>query len=491
MREKKVNLDIVKMKIGFGQNSNPTEYPYIALLNKGITELTSNKKPYITIFLNSKDNNYLYIGLCIGTGDQKNTDEKIKKNNKDEYKKIDCSYVSQINKIYRGLVNNKAVDEIDEAFEGKYSNTFVYYCKVNMQKRMTKDFEKDFFEKLSKMIAIYDNYAKNTNNKQIWEDNNILSEKNSINSCELINDLLKANKQVILQGPPGTGKTRLAKILAAKLVTSTSDKKDSEYLSLCENILIGSENDMVNKYKDQIKLIQFHPAYGYEDFVIGVNVETENGMLKYSVENKIIKKYADKANKNKDKEYVLIIDEINRAPLSSVLGELLYALEYRGKEVEIQHNRTLEIPNNLYIIGTMNSADRSIIGMDYALRRRFAFVDVLSNFYEIKELPIEKEKDRLLFNKIKRLFSREYISSGIKAEDIQIGNSYFIYNKDDVEHKEYKIRYEIIPILLEYYKDGMFKKKARFEYLAEVITIQNLFDKNAYKLYSYLNSSEE
>ncbi len=152
------------------------------------------------------------------------------------------------------------------------------------------------------------------------------------------------------------------------------------------------------------------------------------------------------------KNFVLIIDEINRANLSAVLGELIYALEYRGEAVQsmytIDDDNSLVLPPNLYIIGTMNTADRSVGHIDYAIRRRFAFVNVLP-----KDLTSElgNQFESALFAKVTDLFNTN-LSSEFKKEDVQLGHSYFI-----TEHIPINIRweYEIKPILLEYVKDGI------------------------------------
>jgi ATPase associated with various cellular activities AAA_5 len=152
------------------------------------------------------------------------------------------------------------------------------------------------------------------------------------------------------------------------------------------------------------------------------------------------------------KNFVLIIDEINRANLSAVLGELIYALEYRGEAVQsmytIDEDNSLVLPPNLYIIGTMNTADRSVGHIDYAIRRRFAFVNVLP-----KDLTSElgNQFESTLFAKVTNLFNTN-LSSEFKKEDVQLGHSYFI-----TEHTPIDIRweYEIKPILLEYVKDGI------------------------------------
>lgn len=170
------------------------------------------------------------------------------------------------------------------------------------------------------------------------------------------------------------------------------------------------------------------------------------------------------------KNYILIIDEINRANLSSVLGELIYALEYRGKAVEsmyeVEGENKLILPPNLYIIGTMNTADRSVGHIDYAIRRRFAFVDILPKDLSEEEGIIFHST---LFHQVSELFETS-LSPEFEKKDVQLGHSYFIQKKEEDENgnevlvpNDFNIRleYEIKPILLEYVKDGILKESAR------------------------------
>lgn len=198
------------------------------------------------------------------------------------------------------------------------------------------------------------------------------------------------------------------------------------------------------------------------------------------IEKEEIEYNPTKESKINEKNYVLIIDEINRANLSSVLGELIYALEYRGKFVEsiyeVNGKNELVLPPNLYIIGTMNTADRSVGHIDYAIRRRFAFLDVLPK--ELKDDTIVFHKD--IFRKVSELFIENYddyntdekialkraktLSAEFRPEDVWIGHSYFIQKKLDdgsLEPQDFRIRvdYEIKPILLEYVKDGVLTGK--------------------------------
>lgn len=267
-----------------------------------------------------------------------------------------------------------------------------------------------------------------------------------------IKNILEFKKQIILQGAPGTGKTYTAKEIAKEM--------DCGY-----------------------EVIQFHPSYTYEDFVRGIVSKTdENGYISYEVEDKILMNAIEKAKEHE--KYILIIDEINRANLPSVLGELLYALEYREEPVICPYKKDKEddgkiiIPKNLYIIGTMNTADRSIGSIDYAVRRRFAFYTVKANEDFIKDTY-----SKTVFKYIKNEIIEKHLSEEYYIDDIMIGHSYFIfsdeaYSDEDLAYKymNFSLQYNIIPLLEEYYKDGILidkdeevMKKLDYDKLIEAI----------------------
>lgn len=178
----------------------------------------------------------------------------------------------------------------------------------------------------------------------------------------------------------------------------------------------------------------------------------------------------DDKNKNKEVEkFILVIDEINRANLSTVLGELIYALEYRGSKVKSIYREdecsSLILPPNLYIIGTMNTADRSVGHIDYAIRRRFAFVDVEPKVLESNDEMIFNSE---LFNKVSKLIE-EYQTQEFPLKDIQLGHSYFIQKRSRDENNNevltpvdmhLRLDFEIKPILREYVKDGILRAEA-------------------------------
>ena len=226
--------------------------------------------------------------------------------------------------------------------------------------------------------------------------------------------------QAIIYGPPGTGKTYIAEKIASHL------------LSGCDGFY---------------KIIQFHPAYTYEDFVQGLRPQIrDDNLLEYKLLPGRFMEFCERS-KQTESTCLLIIDEINRANLSRVLGELMYLLEYRDKEIPLASGETLRIPENARIIGTMNTADRSIALVDYALRRRFAFFalrpnyDVLRHFHEQRGISING-----LITVLRQL------NAEIGDPHYEVGHSFFLID-NLFDHLEDIWEMEILPYLEEYFFD--------------------------------------
>ena len=344
---------------------------------------------------------------------------------------------------------------------------------------------------------------------------NIASGKSTqtFDNIRLYKDLYKNTRNIIFYGPQGTGKTRKAKIDAVKLVTGELDMDDTSALKRAKEIISNQDKD----YGGRICLVQFHPSYSYNDFIETIDMTkltSGSNAGSSGFDDRIFKRFAQEAgdaateflnSEDKDEQagapiFVLIIDEINRANVAEVLGELLYGLEYRGAEITTGiSNSKFSVPDNLYIIGTMNTADRSLQNLDYAVRRRFSFVEVESrnpgaqnkgdetkDFYIIKgdeDNAGEKYFMKKAFDQMKSDITAS-VARGIEPRDIMPGISYFIVDsKDDSydkDHFEYKINYELIPLLQEYVKDGMFTKRNMIDTENKKTLIQLVKEKRYY-----------
>jgi 5-methylcytosine-specific restriction protein B len=237
---------------------------------------------------------------------------------------------------------------------------------------------------------------------------------------------IERKKQGILYGSPGTGKTYIAEGLAKHLIRSSDGLKE---------------------------LIQFHPAYAYEDFIQGIRPQSQDGALKYPLVPGRFIEFCEKA------EFcqglcVLIIDEINRANLAQVFGELMYLLEYRDKKIPLAgSSEPFSIPDNVRIIGTMNTADRSIAIVDHALRRRFAFIELRPN-YDVLRRYHEKNQTGFQVDGLIEILKR--LNNAIADKHYEVGISYF-FTENLAEHIEDIWQMEIEPYLEEYFYDQLEK----------------------------------
>lgn len=282
----------------------------------------------------------------------------------------------------------------------------------------------------------YESYTKEDFLQDVYMDEERYSE---------LKNLLLTKKNVILQGAPGVGKTYAAKRLAFSI--------------------------MGEKDNSRVKMVQFHQSYSYEDFIMGFR-PTETGFV---LKNGVFYEFCCKAAED-DRPYFFVIDEINRGNLSKIFGELFMLIENDKRGVELQllyADEQFSIPSNVYIIGMMNTADRSLAMLDYALRRRFAFFDIAPAFdskgFRAYKTKVGNEKFDRLIEKVEQL-NVAITNDDSLGEGFCIGHSYFctktVVNDDWMKSV---VEYELIPLLKEYWFDEPSKVRDWSRVLREVI----------------------
>ncbi len=265
---------------------------------------------------------------------------------------------------------------------------------------------------------------------------------------------LERKKNIILQGAPGVGKTFAAKRLAYSI--------------------------MGEKDQGRVGFVQFHQNYSYEDFVMGYKPAEDDS---FRLKNGIFYNFCKKAEKDPGRPYFFIIDEINRGNMSKIFGELLMLIEkdYRGsgKATLAYSDETFSVPPNLYIIGMMNTADRSLAMIDYALRRRFSFIEMepafdSDGFKKYQDGLGNKTFDSLI-DKVKEL--NEAIAKDMSlGKGFRIGHSYFCgvesKEKCDAKWMEDVVDYDILPMLGEYWFDDAGKTEEWAKALRSALSIK-------------------
>ena len=465
-----------------------------------------------------KGQNIKYLILAFGKSVKKETnidwDKKLPLENiNDFFNKLGVeglpTYKNEINygtsKVYKAyIVNQEKFNDIDfqDEIYNDFKNLFEYYLayakyityeknwsRINESKEELKiAYEKE----LNKILETLEKLNSEKINSMVDE-----KEENSIHIKKDFNFPLNT----ILYGPPGTGKTYNSVFYSVGIIEKN------------ESIFKLKNDDKVFKkfkeYKDKnlIKFITFHQSYGYEDFIEGIRpyLKEESKDLKYTLHSGIFKDMCKRAKNDKENNYVLVIDEINRGNISKIFGELISLIESSKREGEKEEMEVIlpyskekfTIPKNLYIIGTMNTADRSIALLDIALRRRFNFIEIMPEYNILKE--VEDIKVDLLLSsineKIEFLLDREHT----------IGHSYFL-NISTFEELVKVFKNSIIPLLQEYFYDDFEKIKTIFSnngfIISKNISLNNqrksiyklneeaLKDKNNYKKI-YLSVEDE
>lgn len=382
------------------------------------------------------------------------------------------------------IFTSKVVTEVDEALEGLKEYFLKNYDKIigplkdygliidrlKMERCVQKHFGNIEGNVDSGLIGKYvefqvddDSQNKNVNDYEECDEMDI--EKGMVSI--LVKDakkLLDNAGQIILQGAPGCGKTYVTTELAVYIcngwIPATRKELKAEYRRLQKTA--------------RIAFTTFHQSLDYEEFVEGLkpdaSCEDKGREMKFVVKPGIFKRICDEASKDTTKPFVLIIDEINRANISKVLGELITLLEKSkrlGNDDEFTvtlpySEKTFGVPDNLFIVGTMNTADRSLGYIDYAIRRRFAFMTLTSDKTVLESYPCYKENKDLL-NKAWALYDavnmlvKNNLASDFEYDDIMVGHSYFLAPTEDdlLMNLNYKIR----PLLEEYLRDGILVDK--------------------------------
>ena len=252
-------------------------------------------------------------------------------------------------------------------------------------------------------------------------------------------EILNRKKQLIFYGPPGTGKTYTANNFAKWIISKKNNMSSS------------------NDFEKYIHKVTFHPSYSYEEFVEGIKPKLESDKIGYEIENGIFKNVCEKAEEDEKNYYILIIDEINRGNIPKIFGELITLIESDKREEHYLSltytKKPFSVPDNLLIIGTMNTADRSLTQLDVALRRRFGFSELMPNYdliaNDVNGIKLEKLL-KFLNQKIRDLEGREK----------QIGHSYFMKDKkplENIEDLKFVFSNEIIPLLQDYFYEDYHK----------------------------------
>lgn len=367
------------------------------------------------------------------------------------------------------------------------------FCEENGLYHLNKDGNKEFNYRIIDVVG--DKVMKEHNIEIPKDDENDVSDNSEENKNSGFFSKPQLPVNMILYGPPGTGKTYNSVIYAVGIIENKSKEEIEEYIkpkatpknaetqqndkSQSERIEYSEILKKFNDYKvkhdisddnadnGQIEFVTFHQSYGYEEFIEGIKPRTENGEIRYEIADGVFKKFCKKAENNPDKNYVFIIDEINRGNISKIFGELITLIEDTKRIGAAEEMRatlpysgeSFGVPDNVYILGTMNTADRSISLMDTALRRRFRFVEMMPNPTLIKaDIVIDgKETDgdgkklnvkeilETMNKRIEYLYDREHT----------IGHSFFMKLNETKSMDDLKnvMLNSVLPLLQEYFYD--------------------------------------
>ena len=277
--------------------------------------------------------------------------------------------------------------------------------------------------------------------------------------------ILLSKKQIVITGVPGVGKSRYTREL------------------------------LQNEEFKEFELVQFHANYSYEDFIGGETLRVENGATTVDIQKGVFLNFLERVKKQNEngqgkEKYLFIIDELNRGNIAEIFGETILTLD-RGYKVKLSKQLTndglFEIPDNVYIVGTMNTSDRNIAFLDLAIRRRFAFISLLPNYEFLSEKVKIKDEEHIDLGSVLRKINQRILYS-LKDSELLLGQSYFIPLSEDEEKYEWsfeefknQFNFVLLPTLKEYsFNDESLVSSVIGEQLAD--SLQDLDDfKTAFK----------
>lgn len=342
---------------------------------------------------------------------------------------------------YPKMLTRDIPNKLQNTGENTYNNLFectdINYLE-NLRKRLLQHGDLHQFNidtqanSPSTAINHYIKFLKNFSSK-LLDEVNIQSNKH----VKVFETQLNTIKNILLCGVPGVGKTHNTKKLIGLVEQGKSDQEIFETISKNEPFI---HTAMSEDLTSRVKFITFHQSFGYEDFIEGFRPNDKGAI---ELQEGIFKIICEEASNNRDENYYLVIDEINRGNISKIFGELITLIEEDKRDtleaILPYSKQAFSIPSNLFIIGTMNSTDKSIALIDIALRRRFTFVKMKPNYDLINHL-----KSKTLLASINEKITEKL------GEDYQIGHSYFMKIKND-NNLSFVIEYKIKPLLEEYF----------------------------------------
>lgn len=304
---------------------------------------------------------------------------------------------------------------------------------------LSKTFGEKFMEDFGATTKIANTESKATSTESSKNmDHSLLAEKLHLTAdwmSDIVN-LIQNSKQVIFYGPPGTGKTFILKELSKSLT-----------------------------HEENVQLIQFHPSFSYEDFFEGYRpkISSDGKAMIFEKQPGPLRRIAEKAAANPDQKFILIIDEINRGNLAKVFGELYFLLEYRDESIELLYSNgeKFKLPDNLFVLGTMNTADKSIANLDSAIRRRFQFVALIPT-----ESPCSEILEKWLAKKSLPATSAKILArlnSKLSDHNLAIGPAYFMKSQtQSITDLEKIWRFSILPLLEDHFYGQWDDRKGEF-----------------------------